>query len=167
MSQRPSFKQIYQEHAAGVRRLLFRMGVGNDLDDVVQDTFVKIHDKLEEFEGRSSLKTWIYSIAMNMARDHHRRVKRRSWLSFLGQDEYEATGPDRPDQTVSDREQIQLSLGKLSPKLREAVVLSSVQDLDLQEIADVLKVPIGTVKSRLHEARSKLKDFQEKGEALG
>lgn len=167
MTSQQSFKDIYTEHASGVRRLLYRMGVGSDLDDLVQETFVKVHHHLAEFEERSSLKTWIYSVAMNTARDHHRKSKRRGWLSFFGEDSYELTSPERPDQQISDREQIENSLKALSPKLREAVILHSVQDLELQEIAAILKIPIGTVKSRLHEARSKLKDFQLKGGSLG
>ncbi|MDQ3231872.1 MAG: RNA polymerase sigma factor [Pseudobdellovibrionaceae bacterium] len=162
-----TFKQIHTEHAAGVRRLLHRMGVGNDLDDLAQETFVKIFHHLNEFEARSSLKTWIYSVAINTARDHHRKNKRRSWLSFFGDDTHEVSSHERPDHQVSDREQIEGLLKALSPKLRETVVLHSIQELELQEIAEILKIPLGTVKSRLHEARSKLKEFQAKEAANG
>lgn len=161
----PSFQDLYDEHAAGVRRLLHRMNVGDDLDDLVQETFVKIFHHQDAFEGRSALKTWIYSVAMNTARDHHRKRKRSGWLRlFEDEDALEGKSLDRPDHQISDRQEIQVALQQLSPKLRETMILYSLQDLELQDIAAILDIPLGTVKSRINEARSKLKAFQAKGE---
>ena len=150
------FQRLYGEYALAVRKFLFRMGGQDELDDLVQETFIKVFAGYQSFSGKSSLKTWIFSIALNVARDHLRQKKRRQWLSLLsGNEEYHAaTGNFAKD--YADRVEIAKLLSSLAPKLREVIVLYCQEELELQEIASILDIPLGTVKSRLHQARSKL-----------
>lgn len=156
------FEAVYRMYASLVRGFLYRYAGNQDLDDLVQETFVKVHQHLISFEGRSSLKTWIFTIALNTAREHIRRQKRRQWVTYVLQP------PDVPQQvTAADeqsiaREQVRQALAKLNPKLRDVVLLACQEEMELEEVAEVLAIPVGTVKSRLHQARQKLQGWKEK-----
>ncbi len=159
------FRLIYDEHACAVRNFLFRMGIQDELDDVVQETFIKVFGSHKEFGGKSALRTWIFSIALNTARDYHRKRKRSSWLEFFNGEEEQVAGTGDLVAALSEQEEIQQAIAGLSPKLREVVILFCVEDWELQDIAETLNIPLGTVKSRLHQARSKLENLIEKGKS--
>jgi len=148
-----------------VCRLLWDSG---EACDVVQEVFLKIFRKIGSFRGESSLKTWIYRIAVNEARNHcrwngrHRGHEvglepgddtrgRRDTLAAAGMSPYEF---------VLDRERRRLveeALAELTPSYRSVVVLRDVEDLSYEEIAEVLQLPLGTVKSRLLRGREALR----------
>lgn len=123
---------------------------------------------LPKFDGRSSFGTWAYRIATNAALDELRRRKRRPALSMVGDDsERNDRGAHREPvdelaerrvESVADRLAIDSALDELPEEFRTAVVLRDVADLDYAEIADVLDIPIGTVKSRLARGRRMLAD---------
>lgn len=136
----------------------------SEAPDVVQDVFLKIFRKVAGFRGDSSLKTWVYRIAVNEAHNHCRwygRHRRRE----VGLEECRAVAAPRfamesPFETAAARESqalLEEALAALSPVLREAVVLRDVEDLSYEEIAEILQVPLGTVKSRILRGREALR----------
>jgi RNA polymerase sigma-70 factor, ECF subfamily len=139
-----------------------------DALDVLQDTFLSAFANARNFKGNSRFYTWIYRIAMNHAIDHHRRKKPRQSLSIFAEDQADMS--DQRSQTQpadhlereEDRELVQLALQQLSTEHRMVLVMKEIDDLRYEEIAEVLDVPVGTVRSRLHRARADLKDILEK-----
>ncbi len=151
------FEQVYRETADLVRSAIFLLGGEQDLDDIIQETFVKIWSGLDRFEGRSSLKTWAYRIAVNTSRQHWRAHSRR--LSQLQKPVEHLPEPTYTAPEVDLKILIQLGLGKLNIDQREVFVLHYYEDLPLREIAEVCGVPEGTVKSRLYYARKAMQEF--------
>ena len=136
--------------------------------DVVQEVFLKVFRKIGSFRGESSLKTWIYRIAVNEARNHCRWNGRHRGpeVAMEGGDETRgfrdtlaATGSS-PYEFVLDRERhhlVEEALAELSPSFRSVVVLRDVEELSYEEIAEILGLPLGTVKSRLLRGREALR----------
>ena len=126
-------------------------------EDVHQETFLRVCKAWGGFRGDASEKTWITGIAVNICRDMMRSAwKRRVTVS----DEVVGALPDNRSASemdrLSDRSDVMKALNKLSTEHREAVVLYYYHDFDIRQIASIQGVPEGTVKSRLHKARSKL-----------
>jgi len=144
-----------------------------DTCDVVQEVFLKIFRNIVHFRGGSSLKTWIYRIAVNEAHNHRRWFSRhqRPEIGFTPRDE----SPGLHEENVADpgrspfdlalnhetRALVEGALGKLNPKFRTAVVLRDIEDLSYEEIAAVLEVSLGTVKSRILRGRDALRKILE------
>lgn len=141
----------------------------SDTSDVVQDVFLKIFRSIGSFRGNSSLKTWIYRIAFNEACNHRRwftRHKRQEIGIENQDDEVGKPGVTLPDpgrsafEIVSAHEThalIEEALAELNPAFRVAVVLRDIEDLSYEEIAEVLQVSLGTVKSRILRGREALR----------
>jgi len=132
---------------------------GNDADaqDATQEALIALVRGLPRFDGRSSFSTWSYRVAVNASLDELRRRRRRphDHLPDSG-----ALVDERPDvaTTVSDRLDVDAAIAGLPPEFRAAVVLRDLAGLDYAEIAEVLDVPIGTVRSRIARARGRLAD---------
>jgi RNA polymerase sigma-70 factor (ECF subfamily) len=138
--------------------------------DVVQEVFLKVFRNIGSFRGQSTLKTWIYRITVNEAHNARRwffRHRRREVELDTDPDtarNWKETIPDRnrsPFDVASDREQhvmIEAALDRINPIFREAVVLRDITDLSYEEIAEVLGVSLGTVKSRILRGREALKE---------
>jgi RNA polymerase sigma-70 factor (ECF subfamily) len=161
------FASVYTNYAGLVRRVLSGLLPASDVDDGVQEVFLKIHRHLDSFRGESSLKSWIYRISFNTAQDIHRS---QSWQRLLKPG---ATVHDRSDfrpnaeVQLGDHEVLERGLQKLSFKERSVVVLFYWEEQNLEDIAKHLQIPEGTVKSRLSNARKKLQSWLEKeGELL-
>lgn len=153
------FHSFYQEHQPYLRALLFRFVGPSDLDDVVQESFIKIYNNLNNFENRSSIKTWCTRIAINTAKDFLRKKQRGTWLEIKDpQDLSHSSELTSSWEEQVAKESLANILKKLSPKLKEVLILYSMKDLEIKEIAEILKIPEGTVKSRLNEARNKFKE---------
>jgi len=137
--------------------------------DVVQEVFLKVFRNIGSFRGQSSLKTWIYRITVNEAHNTRRwffRHRRRETELDLGAEEtrdWRETIPDKsrsPFDVAFDREQhvmIEAALQRINPIFREAVVLRDIADMRYEEIAEVLGVTLGTVKSRILRGRDALR----------
>lgn len=144
-----------------VRRVIHRLCHTNDLDDLVQVAFVKIYENLDSLRDEKVMKAWVCRIAVNAAHDYLRKKKRGSWLSFLApsdvpEPKLQEAGADKD---ALEKESLKAMLDSLSPKLRDTIVLYSIEELEVKDIARVLKVPEGTVKSRLSQARDQLRQF--------
>jgi len=145
------------------------VGSREDAQDVVQDAFIKAFQKLDQFQGDSSFYTWIYRIAINLALSGKRSRKPRLLQSLQLGDRHQAV-EDRADQSAdndpvaalerSERESmVEAALRKLCPEHRAVVVLKDFDGYRYEEIAALLNIPIGTVRSRLHRARAELRQM--------
>lgn len=136
-----------------------RRVLGGDADDATQNALINIVRHLERFDGRSSFTTWVYRVATNAALDEARRRQRHRSrnISVVPDviDDANSTLNDR----VLDAEYVQPLLAQLPEEFRVAVVLRDVMDLDYDEIADILDIPGGTVRSRIARGRAKLADL--------
>ena len=143
-------------------------GSASDADDACQEALIKIVRNLPRFDGRSSFGTWAYRIATNASLDELRKRQRRPSLhtvrpSPAGDDDERSIDladdtAGRQTERIDDQLAIDAALDGLSEDFRVVVVLRDVIDLDYQEIADVLDIPLGTVKSRIARARAQLAD---------
>jgi RNA polymerase sigma-70 factor (ECF subfamily) len=166
-----AFEEIVHRYKNKLHSYVARM-VDNaeDAEDLTQDVFVKAFVSLGSFRGEASLQTWLYRIATNLCIDRARRRKRRGMdmVSIdepLHDDEDEDIGRDIPDADADPyleverkelQQQVRVALRRLSEKLRTVIVLFDVQGLSYEEIAQVVGCPVGTVKSRLFNARVEL-----------
>jgi RNA polymerase sigma-70 factor (ECF subfamily) len=144
-----------------------------DASDVVQEVFLKVFRNIGQFRRGSTLKTWIYRIAVNEAHNHRRWFSRHRHpeVGFAVEDgcaglrEEELRDPGRsPFDLALNRETralVEEALGQLNPKFRTAVVLRDIEDLSYEEIASVLEVSLGTVKSRILRGRESLRNILE------
>lgn len=165
-----AFEEVYQRYAAMVYNLALRMaGDPTMAEDLAQDVFLRVHRHLARFNGRSTLKTWIYRVAINQCRS---KLGRRRWPTRPLADENEGEGVHLVDSSRGPEEislaqdaarRVSEGLAKIGPKFREAVVLRDLEGLSYQEIADVLGVRIGTVRSRIARGRDRLRAVLEEG----
>ncbi len=140
-----------------------------DACDVVQEVFLKVFRKVGAFRGESTLKTWIYRIAVNEAYNYQRWFSRhrRQEVGLEGDEDgglsyqQRLSDPGRsPYDSAADREQhalVEAALGRLNPSFRSAVVLRDIEEMSYEEIADILQVALGTVKSRILRGREALR----------
>jgi RNA polymerase sigma-70 factor (ECF subfamily) len=136
-----------------------------DAEEVAQDAFVKIHRALAGFRGEASFKTWLTRIVLRLSLNRRRDRSRSSWHRLglhLHQDpdrDHPAPGAQTPETQCIARETRQFVrqlVDELPAALRQVVALNSFEELSYEEIAQILKVPLGTVSSRLYSARKKL-----------
>ena len=137
-----------------------------EAEDIVQETFLRLFKNKHYYKEIAKFSTWIYTIAGNLAKTELRRRRRRQFFSishFMTQDK----DYDIPDDTKSPEQAanslitdsiIQKAIQKLSPKFKEVIVLRDIQELSYEEIAEIVSIPLGTVKSRVNRARLKLQE---------
>ncbi|MCE5314296.1 MAG: sigma-70 family RNA polymerase sigma factor [Armatimonadota bacterium] len=139
----------------------------DDAVDVTQEAFVKAYSKLKTFNAGSAFYTWLYRIAINASIDFLRKRKSRP-ADSLDDDKYTETGFEPvahdastdPEKVIVRTEQahvLRKAIASLSEKLRTALILHDVEGLSQEEVAEILKVPLGTVKSRVSRARNELR----------
>jgi RNA polymerase sigma-70 factor (ECF subfamily) len=155
-----AFGALYDQYHRDVFRLVARLlGRDSEIADIVQAAFVEISKSIHRFDGRSSLRTWIFGLVAHLAYKHIRRaVRRRRAMRGLG--DWPHGSPIRPDEALERAEALQIlerSLDELDPKRRVTFVLCAVEGLPPEEAATALGVPIGTVYRRLSEARAHLR----------
>jgi RNA polymerase sigma-70 factor (ECF subfamily) len=157
---RVSFEEIYERHFEFVWRSLRLLGVRKEsLDDAVQDVFGAVSRQLPQFEGRSSLRTWVFGIAQYTAANHRRSVRRKSApLEPLG-DGLMSPEPS-PDAHAEAKQVADLILAfcaELEEGRRTVFVLGLLEDVPPSEIAELLQIPVNTVYSRLRTLRQALR----------
>ncbi len=170
--ERPSagFEAIYREHFRFVWRCVRRLGVeGASVDDVVQESFLVVHRRLEEFEGRSSTKTWLYGIVRRVAADHRRSLRRKpaheAGSSDTDLDGMHDPSGRGPESSVEQSEQLRLVrrlLAELDEEKREVFILTELEGMTMAEIAEALDVNPNTISSRLRAARREFEEALER-----
>lgn len=158
---RGAMDRLLRQHYDRVYSVCRRI-TGNESDaaDAAQEALMAIVRGLSRFDGRSSFATWVYRVATNASLDELRRRRRRPVLSIVGDDDHahEPADVDHADIAgrLGDRLAVEAALLGVPEEFRVAVVLRDVADLDYAEIAEVLDVPVGTVKSRIARGRAQL-----------
>jgi len=160
-----AWEELVRRHARRVYGLCYRFTSSrHEAEDLSQEVFLRVFKTLGSYSAvHGGFATWMTSLTRNLLIDHYRRTKRDRMTDSMDDampelEEKPAAGR-RPDQIAQLGElsrQVQQALGKLSPDLREAVILRDLQGLDYQEIQAVLQVPEGTVKSRINRGRIEL-----------
>lgn len=154
----PSVAEIFAEYAPFVWRTLRYLGVApSDLQDVCQDVFVVVHQKLPEFEGRASLRTWLYGICIRAAAGHKRRARfRREQLMAVPPDEVVApTAAEQLDEHRA-RELLRQVLANVDEAKRQVFVLYEIEQRPMTEVAEALGCPLRTAYARLEAAREEV-----------
>src|SRR5580693_7890092 len=157
-----AFELLIQRYQQPVYNLVCRLlNDPSDAADIVQEVFLKVFRNIGSFRGNSSLKTWIYRIAVNEAYNHRRWFSRHHRQEVaLGRED----GLPAYADSVADHETralVEQALEKVNPKFRAAVVLRDIEDLSYEEIAAVLEISLGTVKSRIMRGREALRKVLE------
>jgi RNA polymerase sigma-70 factor (ECF subfamily) len=168
-----AWQQIVETQHRRVYGLCYRFtGSAGDAEDLTQDVFLKVYRNLKTFDvERGSFPTWLTTLTRNLLVDHFRRTRAKQTTHSLDAGWNDAEGPSAspaeklhtqqadPLQNCMDRELqalVQQALLQVSPELREAVILRDLKDMDYKEIAEVLRIPEGTVKSRISRGRMEL-----------
>lgn len=166
-----AFDEIVARYKDGIYNYIGRMISNRDeVDDLAQEVFVRAYAGLKSFRQDSNLRTWLYRIANNLCIDRYRRagIERKLIVPIEQEDEEGVRQIDLPDRTydpqmVCERTelqaQVQKALARLPDKLRMTILLYDMEGLSYEEIAETLGVPIGTVKSRLFNARMQLRNW--------
>jgi RNA polymerase sigma-70 factor (ECF subfamily) len=158
-----AFRELVNRHGDSLYGLACSvMGNASDAEDVLQETLLGAFRRLAAFEGRSSVKTWLVRILLNHASKFRRsrRIRRTNALpEDVGPDDGQAAGSpiSSPAAIVEGKIDLNAMLQVLSAEHREVIVLRELQQMSYDEIATTLKIPRGTVESRLHRARQELK----------
>jgi len=159
VSPRARISDAYREHAPFICRVVRRLiGDGPHVDDVLQETFVVAFRRLATFDERSTLRTWLYGIAVNLCRRHVRsRSRFRAFTDrLLGHAPAPPVNPDPIERNETAR-RIDAALAKLPFEQREVVILYELEQHSGAEIAALVGVPVATVWTRLHRGRASLK----------
>jgi RNA polymerase sigma-70 factor (ECF subfamily) len=162
----PAWEELVRRHTRRIYNLCYRFtGARQEAEDLTQEVFLRVYKTLASYRAiHGGFTTWLTSVTRNLLIDHYRRTKRDRMTDSLddedsGHGEQIESHSRTPDQVAIAGqlgEQVQRALGKLSPDLREAVILRDLQGLEYREIQDVLQVPEGTVKSRINRGRIEL-----------
>jgi len=153
------FDTVYDQHVEFVWRSARRLGVGDHaIDDVVQHVFVVVHRRLAEFEGRSSLKTWLFSILLHGVREHRRSMRRKSphwWGAPADPDllEDSARNPEQEAERAEASRTIDLLLENLDGDKRVVFVMAELEQMTANEISEATGIDTKAVYSRLRAAR--------------
>lgn len=151
-------RRLFEEHAAFVCRSLRRLGVSeSDLDDVLQEVFVVVYQRLSEYQERGRARSWLYSICTRTALAHRRKAGRRR----------ESIVPEPPERSAAATQHVRLEerealafghelLAQLPEQEREVFVLFEVEGMAMAEIAEARSCPLQTAYSRLYQARRRI-----------
>jgi RNA polymerase sigma-70 factor (ECF subfamily) len=162
----PTLRAVFDEHAGYLWRTLRHLGIPeSDIEDLCQEVFVVVHRKLGDFEGRSSLRTWLYGIALRVASDHRRRAHVRNERPQADAAEHlvDARGL-APDARTEARSELARLLDQLDADKRAVLVLYELEGFTMKEVAEALGCPLQTAYSRLHAARERLLEVTRQGE---
>ena len=155
---RPTFEAVYEAHFDFVWSSLRSLGVSTaSLDDCAQEVFIVVHRRLGEFEGRSSIKTWLFRIVRGIASNYRRGVRRKGTVGPLREDI--ASKAPGPVETLSSAEALALverALDRLDEDKRVAFVLSELEGLSTAEMSEMLGVNVNTLYARVRAARQEI-----------
>lgn len=152
--------QLVQRHAAALGRFVASLGEREEVEEVVQDTFVRAFGSLDGFRAESSLRTWLFTIARNLLRDRVRSRRAQRELVPI-QEDHAATSHDALDGAVAEETEarMQAAVARLSPMQRNVFTLRVVEGLSYKEIATVLESTEGAARVHYHNAMRAIKEF--------
>jgi len=174
---RSSYTELVNRYKDKIINFTFRyLGDYDSAEDITQETFLKLYIKKDSYKEIAKFSTWLYTIAGNLAKTELRKIKRRKTytISDLSTDDREfvihqpdsGSFEDEEDTLVSGKI-LQKCLNELDDEFKNIIILRDIQELSYDEISKILKIPLGTVKSRINRGRFKLKDLlKEKGVVL-
>jgi RNA polymerase sigma-70 factor, ECF subfamily len=167
-----AWQEIVQQYHRRIYNICYRFsGSPDDASDLTQEVFIKMYRTLSTFDTtRASFMTWVTTVTRNLLVDHFRKGKydrvtdsldatpgnQDEGLTLAEQLEDQAISPEARVRSQETQKLVHEGLRRLSPELREAVILRDLQDMDYKDIAKVLNVPEGTVKSRINRGRTEL-----------
>lgn len=156
-----AFRQLYRRYQQRVRSTLYQLCGAAGLDDLVQEVFLKAWKGLPKLKQPEQFSQWLYRIAWNVAMDQRRTYARdRSHLQTLGEF-LEGPPPDVALTHLHYQDLVQQGLAHLSLEHRAVLVLHDLEEIPQKEVASILNIPVGTVKSRLFHARAQMRQFLE------
>ena len=161
-----AWEDLVRQHTRQVYGLCFRFtNSTHEAQDLTQEVFLRVFKTIKTFRStEGSFHTWLARVTRNLLIDHYRRTRQERVTDSIEEqlpmlEEVGSAAAVRPDQAVAGREAseiLQATLQRLSPDLREAVILRDLQEMEYREIAEVLDIPEGTVKSRINRGRAEL-----------
>ncbi len=160
-----AWEEMVRTHTRRVYGLCYRFtGKDGEAQDLTQEVFLRVYRTLKTFRAtEGAFTTWLARLTRNLLIDNYRRTRQERLTDSIEEQlpmiQEPASNESRPESMVAGREAseiLQAGLQKLSPELREAVILRDLQDLEYREIAGILRIPEGTVKSRLNRGRAEL-----------
>lgn len=167
-----AFEQIIIKYEKKIFGLIYNMLRNeNEIEDVAQEVFIKVYKNLDKFNGDSSLYTWIYKIATNLCLD---QIKKRKEVIYIdeklqlndGEVEFQIPSDEKLQDEIYEQKELKQKLesciDKLPEKQKAMIVLRDIKGLSYDEIAEILDLKLGTVKSQINRARLKLKELLEK-----
>jgi RNA polymerase sigma-70 factor (ECF subfamily) len=176
--ERAAFEELVNKYNSTIYNLAVRLlGNTEDARDITQDVFLKVYNNIAYFQGKSSLRTWIYRITVNHIANQQRWWRRRwSWLNLsldtprrVNNEQTSVTIGERlvameltPEQQTlvnEKRRLLAIALGKLKFEFRTVVILRDIEGLSYEEIAETLEISVGTVKSRISRGREELREY--------
>ncbi|AZR73789.1 hypothetical protein BBF96_10565 [Anoxybacter fermentans] len=166
-----AFEEIVRRYQKKVYNTIYRiLGNPEDANDLAQEVFIRVYRKLHLFQGKASFSTWLFTITSNLCRDELRKRQRRLKIRSLsepirykdGEIEQEildeSMTPERISINRELRDEIQAVIDKLPDEQKEAIVLREFQGFSYEEIAEIVGVALGTVKSRISRARRNIRE---------
>jgi RNA polymerase sigma-70 factor (ECF subfamily) len=162
-----AYEQLVRRYKEPLLNFVFRF-IGDlvEAEDIVQDTLYRVYKNKHYYKEVAKFSTWIYTIASNLAKTELRRRRRRRFFSINKETPNEKemelpdlkTDPEVDANTIVTEKIIHKAIGKLPQKFRQVIVLRDIQGFSYEEISSIIKVPLGTVKSRVNRARLRLQE---------
>jgi len=171
-----AFGELIRRYQDRLFNTVYRLlGSIEDAQDVVQDTFLNAYRSLDSFKGDAEFFTWLYRIAWNTAASLKRKQKaalslhagRNGQGAIDPLDSSESNQPGHALEKAEQENRVQQALNRLSPEHRAVLILKEMEGQRYEDIADILQVPVGTIRSRLHRARMELREILERDDDLG
>ncbi len=165
-----AYEQLYAEHVNKIGRIAKSYLGVDDVEDVIQEVFIKVYKSIKKFRGDSSLSTWLYRITVNVCKDMlAKKHRKKEVFTSFGLEEDKKSFPEPVEEKKpSDEflkeltvENVRKAIDSLSEEDRLLITLREIEAMSYAEISQIVEKPVGTVKSRLHYARERLKDILE------
>ncbi|PSB03101.1 RNA polymerase subunit sigma [Merismopedia glauca CCAP 1448/3] len=154
-----SFSLLYKRYQQKVRSTLYRFGTNSNLDDLVQEVFIRVWKGLPRLRQTTHFSTWLYRITWNVATDEQRRWHQLYTQKQALSQNLQVISLSSQIEDMHYQDLVQRSLQTLSFDHRCVLVLHDLEERPQKEIAEILGIPVGTVKSRLYHARSYMRDY--------
>jgi RNA polymerase sigma-70 factor (ECF subfamily) len=162
-----AFDQLVRRYKEPLLSFIYRfIGEINESEDIVQETFYRVYKNKHYYKEVAKFSTWIYTIAGNLAKTELRRRRRRKIFSIHKETAAEKdidlpdkkSDPEKEVNTILTEKVIHKAISSLPPKFRQVIILRDIQGFSYEEISGIIKVPLGTVKSRVNRARLRLQE---------